>query len=284
MPDQKELSLSDEHLATAFAKLHRTRDPGVAAKYGHDARSIGAQTTEATWVRVCSKRTDEPDSRLWTGIEAAEDLLEIPKPHLLQVTSWEMGQYHLKAYEMTFAAGRPISKRPFLSTSHATLPDEHWYQDLRRSLTLLVSAETSRVALRPAYVERAVSRFIKISANGLRRITDDSQWAVAHADLNWANLVSPNLTVLDWEAWGGAPLCYDIATLWSYSLLNRPAQDLLERLFPELDTPDGRFARILALSERRHTATWVNDYGPLATKATVELNRLSNELRLSLIN
>src|SRR5689334_20175962 len=98
MQDQKELSLSDEHLAMAFTKLHRARDTGVAAKYGHDARSIGAQTTEATWVRICSKRTDERDSRLWGGIETAEELLGIPKPHLLQVISWEMRQYHLKAY------------------------------------------------------------------------------------------------------------------------------------------------------------------------------------------
>lgn len=44
------------------------------------------------------------------------------------------------------------------------------------------------------------------------------EWASAHADLTWANVMGPQFCIIDWEDWGIAPRGLDAATLWGNAL------------------------------------------------------------------
>ncbi|WP_329096904.1 hypothetical protein OG979_17135 [Actinomadura citrea] len=70
-------------------------------------------------------------------------------------------------------------------------------------------------------------------------------WTLAHGDLHWANLTSPELTILDWEGFGPAPHGFDAAHLYAYTL---PGQELAARVrdtFSDvLATGAGRLAEL----------------------------------------
>jgi hypothetical protein len=79
-------------------------------------------------------------------------------------------------------------------------------------------------------------------------------WITAHGDLHWANLTGPTLTLLDWKGWGAAPAGYDAALLHSYSLLVPDiAAEIRRRLGRVLDTPTGRFAELVVITELLQT-------------------------------
>jgi hypothetical protein len=78
-------------------------------------------------------------------------------------------------------------------------------------------------------------------------------WVTAHGDLHWANLCAPGLQIIDWEGWGLAPAGYDAATLHAHSLLvPGTAARVRAELADVLNTPDGRFAELVAISELLH--------------------------------
>src|SRR5205807_245663 len=75
-------------------------------------------------------------------------------------------------------------------------------------------------------------------------------WSTAHADIQWSNLTSPNLYILDWERWGMAPVGYDAATLYISSLTVPPVAARVRQEFADaLDTPAGRFSELVVASE-----------------------------------
>jgi hypothetical protein len=68
--------------------------------------------------------------------------------------------------------------------------------------------------MRPERLEWALPKFL----NAPDLDTRVPAWGTAHGDLHWANLTGPQLTLLDRERWGRAPLGYDAAHLYISSL------------------------------------------------------------------
>ncbi|MGX1755384.1 hypothetical protein ACWIG5_00435 [Streptomyces lydicus] len=117
------------------------------------------------------------------------------------------------------------------------------------------------------YIRRRVPEFTGVTPGEIA-------WATAHGDLHWANLTGPQLTLLDWEGWGAAPLGYDAAHLYLHSL---PVPDVTERVRKEfahvLDTPDGRIGELTACTEILQAAPRVPFYAELADGVRLHLSR-----------
>lgn len=80
-------------------------------------------------------------------------------------------------------------------------------------------------------------------------------WSIAHGDLHWANLVGPELGILDWEGWGLAPAGYDAALLHTYSIgMPQTAERVRQELSTVLDNEDGRFAELVVITELLQSA------------------------------
>ncbi|WP_236569269.1 hypothetical protein [Streptomyces sp. MBT58] len=88
------------------------------------------------------------------------------------------------------------------------------------------------------------------------------EWASAHADLTWANVMGPQFCIIDWEDWGIAPRGLDAATLWGNALAI-PA--LADRVWNErrrdLESRSGQLMALFALRKgtgsRQPTSTWL---------------------------
>ncbi|SDM73769.1 hypothetical protein SAMN04487981_102423 [Streptomyces sp. cf386] len=70
---------------------------------------------------------------------------------------------------------------------------------------------TERIAVREEYIRRAVPAYTGCDVG-------EVEWSTAHGDFHWSNLGGPDLTILDWEGWGRAPVGFDAAQLYVYSL------------------------------------------------------------------
>lgn len=85
---------------------------------------------------------------------------------------------------------------------------------MRRSLGALAAHSTIRVATPhtvPVCQQRVTATIERVFASRVE--TTVTEWAVAHADLAWANVTAPECWLLDWEDWGMAPRGWDTATL-----------------------------------------------------------------------
>ncbi|WP_146134754.1 phosphotransferase [Actinopolyspora mortivallis] len=76
----------------------------------------------------------------------------------------------------------------------------------------------------------------RLNRIGARRPVLD--WETVHGDLHWANLLRPELGLLDWSLWGRGPAGTDAATLYCYSLLApRTAATVWHTFVDVLDAP-----------------------------------------------
>jgi thiamine kinase-like enzyme len=67
-----------------------------------------------------------------------------------------------------------------------------------------------------------------------------------HGDLHWANLLAPQLGIVDWELWGRGPAGLDVSSLLCHSLLVPAVVNRVRRTFADiLDTDDGRIAQLV---------------------------------------
>lgn len=109
-------------------------------------------------------------------------------------------------------------------------------------------------------------------------IFTSANWATAHADLHWANLRGPQLSVLDWESWRPAFAGYDLATLYCNSLLHPPTAENIREM-PELRTHSGHLALLSAICRYLWVAGNGSDWdlleGPLRTEGAAILAELT---------
>ncbi|WP_202451087.1 MULTISPECIES: phosphotransferase [unclassified Streptomyces] len=126
-----------------------------------------------------------------------------------------------------------------------------WWTGLRIALDDIATVPTDRYTTKQQYLDWAMPKFLGTSLD-----TRVPTWTTAHGDLHWANLCAPDLQILDWEGWGLAPTGYDVAILHSYSLLVLPTAARIRAEFAYLlDTPAGRFAELVAITELLHSTT-----------------------------
>lgn len=233
-------------------------------------RSLGARTHRGTWVRIEARPLVKiaAQGQAGDGLEAAARLYGIAKPEWFTAVSWHdpAGQVVWRADEIELVTAAPVRSYGSLG-SDVEFSDE-WWDTLNSSLDNLARQRTARIATpdTETITQALVTTEINRAFPGQVDTTiADHEWVVAHADLNWANLTSPECWILDWEDHGLAPRGLDAATLW-ISSLTVPA--LAERVYRErradLETRSGKLMALF------HCAKILNDSGA-ATDPVFEL-------------
>ncbi|MFE5580034.1 hypothetical protein [Kitasatospora sp. NPDC056531] len=240
--------------ATAATALDAT-PIGSREAWGWRGRTLSRPVATASgegWLRLVSAPADKAGGKLWEGPQEAERLMPpaVPRPRLRERRTWTEGEhgYLAELYDKitisTITTHEPILRE-------APDLDDAWWDGLSTALDAIAAVPSDRVAVRQEYLDRAMPQYLGISID-----TKAPAWMTAHGDLHWANLTGPALTVLDWEGWGAAPAGYDAALLYSYSLLvPETAAQVRSRLGHVLDTPTGRFAELVVITELLQTIT-----------------------------
>lgn len=243
--------------------------------WGYAGRTLSRAVrtpTGVAWLRLVSDPQGKSGGKLWEGPREAERSLPpaVPRPRLLSLRDWLADGWDYRAEHYEFVTAPTVGKSPVLHhhlPHHEDLPDT-WWQDLHQALAHLAGVRTDRQAVREQYIRRRVPEFTGVTPGEIT-------WTTAHGDLHWANLTGPQLTLLDWEGWGTAPLGYDVAHLYLHSL---PVPDVAERVRKEfahvLDTPAGRIGELTACTEILQAAPRVPFYAELADGVRQHLSRL----------
>ncbi|MBO0803238.1 MAG: phosphotransferase [Nocardiopsaceae bacterium] len=209
----------------------RDRSAGVPAK-----RSGGSR-----WLRVVTESLQWAHGDWWTGNIDANVITGVAKPTVLDSAEWEEGPRRIRAEVMTLAPGYPCSPTDMI-TAELELP-ARWWPDLRQSLQAISAARTSRECVDAAQLADRIRRF------GTEPDLSAVQWETVHGDLHWANLMQPQLAILDWEWWGCGPAGLDAATLYCYSLSAPATARRVHDTFRDiLSAPQGAIAQLYACS------------------------------------
>jgi hypothetical protein len=226
--------------------------------WGWRGRTLGRPVMTASglaWLRVAFALTDQFVGLFWNGNVEAEAGLprSISRPRLRAWHDWSEQQWLYRAELFDHTTFRPVAD----SAAIAVVPDlpHRWWAALRKALDDFEAVSTNRVAIQQGFVDWVMPRYLGAPIDTLA----PTSWATAHGELHYANLCAPDLSLLDWEGWGTAPRGYDVAMLHSYSLLVPEAAERVRReLGYILNTPDGRFAELVVISELLYAADRVS--------------------------
>jgi hypothetical protein len=208
--------------------------------FGWRLRSIGAPVTTLQgqrWLRVVSDYPQWASGDGWTGNSDANTLTGLVKPRLLELVEWDDGGRRLRAELLTRLPGEPVS--PADALHHPVQLPARWWAALRDNLERLRAAPTTRMnTSQDAVTRRSLATFG--TEVRVRR------WETVHGDLHWANLLAPQLGIVDWELWGRGPAGLDVSSLLCHSLLVPAVVNRVRRTFADiLDTDDGRIAQLV---------------------------------------
>ncbi|OXM50257.1 aminoglycoside phosphotransferase [Amycolatopsis thailandensis] len=217
--------------------------------FGWHDRTLGARidTTDGPrWLRVTSEHHRWAGADSWTGTSDATGAAFacVPKPALIEVREWPVGEHRVRAELMDYVSDPAIAedmvlRRP-VDLSH------EWWTALAQGLAAVTRVrDTKRVI-----IGDDVLRHRLLAAFGVDIDTGRLDWSCAHGDLHWGNLTAPTPWMLDWEHWGWAPSGYDAAVLYCASLLQPDtAEQVHERFADRLDTYSGRIAQLAAITK-----------------------------------
>ncbi|MFD7081813.1 hypothetical protein [Streptomyces sp. NPDC059918] len=242
-------------------------------------RSLGGRTERGTWVRVERRGFERIGAQGWNGTEAAAVLQGIAMPEWYQGVAWrEPGEPVMwRADELELTASPPVGKGA-LVLSDPGLPDA-WWEALTSSLDALAAQQTPRIAT-PDTVTITQEEVTQTLGEVFPGIADTQieQWAPAHADLTWANVMGPEFSIIDWEDWGMAPRGLDAATLWGNALAVPALANRVHReRRADLESRDGKLMSLFFLSKIVGPHAYEED--PLLAPARKEAERLVAELQ-----
>ncbi|MFD9216265.1 hypothetical protein ACFVY9_24830 [Streptomyces sp. NPDC059544] len=181
-------------------------------------RTVGAPTDRDTWVRIERRSIDRIHGQGWNGTEATALLNGVALPAWRECVVWRDAddQVMWRADETALLPAEPIGTS--ILAVDPQLPDT-WWKSLSSSLDALTTQRTRRIATPDTIIiTQAVVTETILSAFPGDFDTTVQGWVPAHADLNWANMTSPEFCLFDWEDWGNAPQGLDSASLWGSSL------------------------------------------------------------------
>jgi hypothetical protein len=209
-------------------------------------RTVGARTDRGTWVRIERRPFARIGVQGWNGTECAALLEGVAQPAWRAAVSWrdDGDAVMWRADETDLLPGEPVRPGGVLMDDPG-LPAQ-WWAGLNSSLDALAAQSTTRVATPDTVVitQAHVDEVIRLIFPGAVD-TAIEHWVPAHADVNWANVTSPQFCLFDWEDWGTAPRGLDSASLWGQSLAV-PA--LADRVRQERDADLGsRDGAVMAL-------------------------------------
>jgi hypothetical protein len=242
--------------------------------FGWRLRSISAPAVGSAgecWLRVVSEEPQWAQGDGWTGNVDANLITGLSKPRVLDVHEWPEGDWRAQRAEvMTRAVGEPCSATDVLRAPLDVSTD--WWADLRRCFGVLAATPTSRTyADQDRVTERIRYRFGDAADTTIR------QWATAHGDVHWSNLMRPHLVLLDWELWGRGPAGTDAASLLCHSLLAPEIAERVHTTFADvLDSSTGRVAQLYVVARllrRIDGGDYPDLAGPLDRHARILLDR-----------
>lgn len=224
--------------------------------WGWRGRTLSQPVSTAegpAWLRVASTPAGQAAATFWDGQIEAEKAMpaSIPRPRLRSWHDWLDGQWQYRAELYDRAQAIPVSTSAVL-TMEPDLPPA-WWAATRSALNDIGAVPTRRLTIQPAYLRQAMPRFLGTPAS---TSSSPGSWITAHGDFHFANISAPSLQIFDFEGWGLAPHGYDVATLHSYSLLvPAVAARIREEFANVLNTPSGRFAELVAITELIHATS-----------------------------
>lgn len=227
-------------------------------RWGWRDRSVSAPVIrggEPMWLRVGTERARDLPHPCWDGIPTASTAIadSVPMPRVLDSAEWDAAEQdparRVRADLMTRLPGQPCSASEVLR-GELDAPDA-WWEGLRSALDA-VAASPGRDTGARAEPGPALQAVLGEQA-GLARVT---KWETVHGDLHWAQLLAPQLGLLDWEMWGTGAACTDAAALWVHAAPCTPdTAALVWALFADrLETPAGRTALVRAAARAVHRA------------------------------
>lgn len=254
LPDAATIHRMRAAHACAADVFNATPEPTRPEAWGWQGRTLGRPVTTANgpaWLRLMASRTDQIVDTYWTGNVDAQLQLpsSIPRPQLRAWHDWTDHGWAYRAELHDSARGQPLADTAVLaSTPH---PPTAWWTDLRAALDIIAAVPTQRISVRPEFLTWAMPHYLGLPI----KPPPIDEWTTAHGGPHYANLCSPDLTILDWEGWGRAPAGYDAATLHGRSLTSPVAAARIRtELAAILETPAGRLAELAVIAELLHAA------------------------------
>ncbi|HEY3896326.1 MAG TPA: hypothetical protein VGL88_13285 [Pseudonocardiaceae bacterium] len=246
-------------MRTAHARARAALDvlPAVNTHeaWGWHARTLSRPVTTPrglAWLRVASAPIGQIVATFWDGSIEAEKAMpaSVPRPRLRRWHDWNDQHWEYRAELYDYATARPAATSPVLRAV-PNLPTA-WWTVLRVALDDIASVRTSRMTIHQSFLDHLMPRLLGTPID----TTAPRPWTTAHGDFHFANISGPSLCLFDFEGWGLAPTGYDAAMLHSYSLLVPPiAAQIRTEVAEILDTPSGRFAELVVITELLHAAT-----------------------------
>lgn len=244
-------------------------------------RSVGGRTDRGTWVRVERRSLQRIAAQGGNGPETAAVLSGVAVPRWKAGLTWrdEHEPVMWRADETEFAAGAPVGEAA-LVIEDPRLPDT-WWAGLNTSLDALAAQPTPRVATpdTESITQDLVDATIRPVFPEVADLVVD-EWATAHADLTWANVMGPEFCIIDWEDWVMAPRGLDAATLWGNALaVPALATRVWNERRPDLESRSGRLMALFVCA--KIAGPYAHEADPRLEPARKEAVRLVGDLQSS---
>lgn len=247
--------------------LHVRVDRGTVIR---KRRSVGMHTDRNTWVRAERRSFQRIAAQGGSGPETAAVLLGVVMPRWHSGLTWRDEQEPVmwRADETDFVPGAPVGQAALLIEDPRLT--NTWWAELNASLDALASQPTPRIAtpdtesINQGLVDATIRQVFPEVAD----FTVD-EWASAHGDLTWANVMGPQFSIIDWEDWRTAPRGLDAATLWGNALaVPTLAARVWNERRPDLESRSGRLMALF---------TCAKIIGPYAHEADARLQLARKE-------
>lgn len=242
---------------------------------GYGTRSFGARVVDqngtACWLKVFGL-TSRHNER-WQSEMDADAIKHVPKPQLVRQFTWTHdGEFWVA--RLTTLVTSIVEGGPWAGvTAHSV--EDTWLESLTDSLEALAPQPCTRVHVHTRLFARWLKRHVRIAPT-----IAPADYVPSHNDLQWSNLSSPNLSILDWEWYGRSPRGYDQGMLIAYSCHDDELVERLEQAFkPALETGIGALGKLFAAHTVRNSirSGWLTP----AMEAPLErlITRWESELR-----
>ncbi|MFF1714405.1 hypothetical protein [Streptomyces sp. NPDC058268] len=244
----RQLLLAAQHEAAGALKVALTGHP----RWGYQGRTVGQAGDHPfhgrCWLRLQSTPVHKAGGKHWLGAEQAEAAFPtVRRPALISLHDQTTGDTAFRAELAEFVTAPVCSPEPVLHTE-LRLPDA-WWTSLHAELDTIAATPTDRIAVRQEWIDRAVPKYTGRPAPVI------THWETAHADLHAANVTSRGPWLLDFEGFGIAPVGYDPAMLYAYSLLAPETAARIRAEFPVLDTYFGQIVLLVVAAELLQSAS-----------------------------
>jgi len=249
-------------------------EPCGYASYGFRRKSIGAPVQgngSISWLKIICMHNRWATWRR-DGEVSAPVIREVERPSIVNNAEWSVDGIPWCALQFTMAPAAPAADIPALVRPLPNI-DDIWLAQLKQMIGRIAAVPLTRWYLHPGSVARMIAQRF-----GARAPIVVDEWRTAHGDVNWSNVTTPHLALIDWEYWGAAPRGYDAATLLMHSTGDAALMEKIRSLFADdLDTQSGIVAQLyLAARNLNQIEAGLGDprcHRPLEAEATRLLKR-----------